>query len=114
MTAISPPEACHVSQIQPKIVRVIDEAADMYVSHPYFGTVPPEFQEVGLKLLEQMAGNEYLLLSARQIGGIVWYNVLLSPPIQIVAPQGMPTLYKYFELDAMYTVIVDHGYMEAK
>ncbi len=114
MTTISPPEACHITQVKPKVIHILEDAPTMYITHPYYETAPPEMQVVGLRVLEQMAGNDYILLSTRQVNNILWYTLLLSPPIRIAAPRGVPDFYKYFELDSVYTRVTDSGYMEAR
>ncbi len=107
-------EISHVHQVKPKIVRVVDDAPARYETDERWEDVPHHWKLFGLRFMEACAGKEFAVTQASVVDDILWYELLLRPPLRLDSPQGIPTVYQYLHVSADYTQVVDSGFMEAR
>jgi hypothetical protein len=107
-------ELYHIAQVMMKKVHVREDALDLYAKDPFWSGETKEQQVIGIALLEAVKGKDCVVLGIQHFNSRLFYTLPVSPPKALPGPDGQPIIVNQTFFPADYTVVLDHGYMEAK
>jgi len=107
-------EIHHINQFRLKKVHVREDALDLYEKDPFWNGESTQQRVVGLTLLDAVKGKDCAVLGIRRFNSRIFYVLPVDPPKAIPGPMGEPETVNQTFFPADYTVVIDHGYMEAR
>lgn len=107
-------EIHHINQFRMKKVHVREDALDLYAKDPFWNGETKEQQTLGITLLDAVKGKDCVVLGVRYFNSRPFYTLPVDPPKMLPGPMGDPIMVNQTFFPADYTVVLDHGYMEAK
>jgi len=107
-------EIHHINQFRMKKVHVREDALDLYAKDPFWSGETKEQHVIGITLLDTVKGKDCVVLGIQKFNGRLFYTLPVSPPRTMPGPMGEPMTVNQTFFPADYTVVLDHGYMEAR
>ena len=107
-------EIHHVSQIQPKIVHIIEDAAERYLEDENWRNLSEPDKHFGIRCLEAARDHVCMVLSATRKGNVIWYELFFDPPIEVENVLGTKQAFRYLHITADYCRVINPGFLEAR
>jgi len=107
-------EIHHISQIQLKIVRIIEDAPERYLEDENWQNLSEPDKHFGIRCLEVSRGQTCMVLSAQRKGTTIWYELFFDPPLEVENVLGTKQVFHYLHITADYCRVISPGYLEAR
>jgi hypothetical protein len=109
-----PSEVHHISQIRPKIVRIIDDAPERYLHDEKWVNLDEPDKHFGIRCLEASRGQDCMVITAQRRGNEIWYELFFDPPLEVENILGSKQSFRFLHVSADYVQVINSGFLEAR